>query len=108
MKNIKIVTAAIAMTLAPLAAIAASPSAHAETITDAAFIATLDYEGIPYSTPHAAIAAAHAVCEGVGGGMSVVRIGHLMAANAGLTFGQSGYVIGAAIEAYCPAYDGLI
>lgn len=72
-----------------------------------AYIAALDSEGIYYSSEAAAIDAGESVCEGLDAGLSLRAIG-AVAMNAGYSASDAGYILGAAVGAFCPEYSYLI
>lgn len=84
-----------------------APSADAMPPEDA-YIATLDYFGIYYSSEPAAIEAGYASCNALDSGMSpaaVVRIGQTAG---GYSRIDAERIVGAAIGALCPRHMGLV
>lgn len=74
---------------------------------DQAYLDTLDMGDIYYPDDAAAINLGHAICDGYDAGLSTITIGGI-ATDEGFTPYDAGYIIGAAVSAYCPEYLGEI
>jgi hypothetical protein len=79
--------------------------AFADPETDAIFVGVLDDEGIPYTSAADAITVANAVCEFMGDGNSLTDATLQVSEESGLGVEDSGFFVGAATAAYCPAYS---
>lgn len=84
-----------------------SSSGTAHTATDQIYIGALRAGGIPFSTEDDAIAAAHSTCTMFAQGATIQQQVE-QSTNAGYTEYQSGYILGAAVSAYCPEYKSLL
>lgn len=71
------------------------------------YVATLDIQGVYYSAPDAAVAAGRAACDSLDAGMSFYAVG-MSAVGAGYSPEDAGYIVGAAIGAFCPEHEDLI
>ncbi|WKW35056.1 DUF732 domain-containing protein [Mycobacterium phage KanikaMF1] len=89
----------------PTTSTAAAPTLSEQEITDRAFIATLDGQGITYTSREDAIAGGHAVCELVAeadGNLYTTTLA--VAAGTELSLENAAYLVGASTAAYCPEY----
>lgn len=89
-----------ALAAAGLATALAAPAFANET--DDIFIAALEEEGVPFSTPANAIELAGAVCEYAAAGQDKTQIALEIMGPAGWSPEQSGFFVGAATQSYCP------
>lgn len=71
--------------------------------TDDVFISVLDDEGISYTSPRDAIKVAHAVCEFLLDGNSLLDATKEVSDASGLGVEDSGFFVGAATASYCPS-----
>lgn len=71
------------------------------------YVATLDLQDIYYSSESAAVGAGRAACRSLDAGMSFYQVG-LSAVGAGYSPEDAGYIVGAAISAFCPEHEHLI
>ncbi|CAA0132150.1 Uncharacterised protein [Mycolicibacterium vanbaalenii] len=94
-----IVSAVVAA--AGLVTMTAAPAFADES--DDIFIATLESEGVPFSSSEDAIALAEAVCEYVAAGQPPEQVAVEISGPADWTIEQSGFFVGAATQSYCPA-----
>ncbi len=85
-------------------ALAFSIPAQAGPVTDAAFLSALDDADIGYTTPDAAITAAHTVCTAFDQGHTLNQVGAAVHDASGLSWYQAGWFIGAATYTYCPEH----
>jgi hypothetical protein len=94
----------IAMAFALLSPLGAVSTAHADT-NDNKFLAAMKSEGITdhVSTQHA-IDAAHTVCQKLDGGETPTQVANDVLNNSTMPAYQSGYFVGASIDAYCSQY----
>ncbi|MGA9678735.1 MAG: DUF732 domain-containing protein, partial [Mycobacterium sp.] len=94
----------IAMAVALLGPLGAVSTAHADT-KDNKFLAAMKSEGITdhVSTQHA-IDAAHTVCQKLDGGETPTQVANDVLNNSTMPAYQSGYFVGASIDAYCTQY----
>ncbi|AHG23742.1 hypothetical protein I5J47_gp38 [Mycobacterium phage Arib1] len=89
----------------PTTSTAAAPTLSEQEITDRAFIATLDGQGITYTSREDAIAGGRAVCELVAeadGNLYTTALA--VAAGTELSLENAAYLVGASTAAYCPEY----
>lgn len=95
---------------APLPAAAPTPTDDPEAITDAAFLLSLDNDHITYSSPDAAIAEAHAICNQFDAGANWGQVVGAMVegAQGSYTPAQIGFIMGASVQGYCPQHDADI
>ncbi|WP_082958457.1 DUF732 domain-containing protein [Mycobacterium alsense] len=94
----------IGLLVAPsLLGLAAAPAAHADAM-DNAFLSAMKARGIDFSSPQAALTAAHQVCRERALGKHKPEIANEVMANSGLDGYHAGYFVGAAVAAYCPTY----
>jgi hypothetical protein len=80
-----------------------APAAHADTV-DNAFLGAMKARGINFSSPQAALVAAHEVCRELELGKQKPEIANEVMTNSKLDGYHAGYFVGAAIAAYCPTY----
>lgn len=73
-----------------------------DEIADMAFLMSLDKQGIKYSSDDAAITLGHTVCDGREAGVGETTIALTIMDKGGYSAEDSGYIVGAAISAYCP------
>ncbi|KUI34125.1 hypothetical protein AU197_05870 [Mycobacterium sp. IS-1590] len=71
--------------------------------TDDIFVAVLEDEGIPFSSPKNAIDLAHAVCDYVAAGQKPEQVAVEISGPAHWSVEQSGFFVGAATQSYCPS-----
>ncbi|MFJ4653829.1 DUF732 domain-containing protein [Nocardia sp. NPDC088792] len=72
---------------------------------DLLYIGTLDKDSIPYANKEGAIALAHTICSDLDSGTSATDVATKLAAvNSVYTNEQLGELMGAAVQAYCPAH----
>lgn len=93
---------ALAVTVPFSAAGYFAAAAHADPISELAFIKVLDGEGIGYSSATEAVKAGRVVCELRGEGNSQAATIAAVFVNTGLMEGPSAYFVGAAEAAFCP------
>ncbi len=86
-------------------AIAAAPSAHAES-SDVPFLTALASKGITFASPQSAITAAHEVCDELGLGRAKSDVANEVMQNSNLDGYHAGYFVGASVAAYCSKYAG--
>lgn len=82
-------------------------TAPTQDIRRQAFLATLDEEGIYYSTPASAVTVGNTICKNLDQGTSIARIMATMAStptDANYTTNDIGFIIGASIAAFCPQH----
>lgn len=79
------------------------PVARADA-SDEKFLAILRSDDINYESAPAAIAAGHKVCEYLESGMKWHEVAGDIQNSSGLPDYDTGYFMGAAVVAYCPAY----
>jgi hypothetical protein len=94
----------IALALALAGPMGAVSTAHADT-NDNNFLAAMKSEGITdhVSSRHA-IEAGHSVCQKLDGGETPTQVANDVLSNSTMPAYQSGYFVGASINAYCPQY----
>ena len=94
----------IAMAVALLGPLGAVSAAHADT-NDNKFLAAMKSDGITdhVSSQHA-IDAAHTVCQKLDGGETPTQVATDVLNNSTMPAYQSGYFVGASIDAYCMQY----
>jgi hypothetical protein len=90
-----------------LAAVWTTSRANADPIDDYAYISTLDYYGVDYSTRAAVIDAGHAVCSGLDRGLTPIGVVRI-AVQAGWNQSDAAHMVGAAIGSYCDEFSYLI
>ena len=94
----------VAVAVALIGPLGAVQTAHADT-NDNKFIALLNSEGITdHVSPSHAIEAAHTVCSKLDAGMSPTEVANDVLNNSTMPAYQSGYFVGASIDAYCTQY----
>lgn len=81
----------------------AAPTAHADAV-DGEFLSAMKARGIDFSSPQAALVAAHEVCDELVLGKQKPEIANEVMTNSKLDGYHAGYFVGAAIAAYCPTY----
>ena len=82
----------------------AAPVAHADT-NDGKFLAALKAEGITdHISPQHAIEAGHIVCQKLDAGQTPTQVANDVLNSSAMPAYQSGYFVGASINAYCPQY----
>lgn len=74
-------------------------------VQDAVYIGTLDLQDIYYSSEANAISAGRAICGELDRGLTFYEVGFAMMTHGGYGAGDSGYIVGAAITAYCPQHS---
>lgn len=87
-----------------------APRSNAVPVTptqDQVYLATLQsqYQDWAGHSDDQLVAAGNLVCSDLGQGETVSTIGLALSAASGLDLGQSGYLMGAAVGAYCPEYS---
>lgn len=87
--------------------IGVSARAAADPVDDYAYLTTLDHFQVFYSSDEAAISVGHSVCDALDVGLTVTNIA-MIAVRAGYTPSEGGYIVGAAIGAYCDEYGYLL
>lgn len=87
--------------LGPLAA--AAPIAHADA-SDNAFLQALTSKGIHFASPDKALIAGHEVCDELGNGKSPSQVASTVQTNSAMDGYHAGFLVGAAIKAFCPQY----
>lgn len=94
----------VAMAVALLGPLGAASTAHADT-SDNKFLAEMKTEGITdhISAEHA-IEAAHSVCQKLDGGETATQVANDVLNSSSMPAYQSGYFVGASIDAYCTQY----
>lgn len=78
-----------------------APEARADVDSDA-YVMALDAQGITYSSEANAIAAGRSLCTILDDGATIAATTSMVQRNSGLDRFNSGYVVGAAIAAFCP------
>lgn len=71
---------------------------------DVAFVGALHTHGIAFTNPGAAVAAGHRVCAGLDKGRTPALMMLALVKNTDLSAKESGYVVGMAVESYCPQH----
>lgn len=89
------------------ASIGFSARANAQPGDDLAYITTLDYFDVAYTTPAAVIELGHAVCTGLGRGLTPIGV-ITIAPDSGWNQTDAAHLVGAAIGAYCDEFSYLI
>jgi hypothetical protein len=89
--------------LGPFSAV--MPAVRADPIDDR-FLAALQSSGINYTSPGAAIEAAHQVCTELGSGRTKDDVAQEVMDRSGLDPYHAGYFVGASVGAYCPQFSG--
>jgi hypothetical protein len=98
----------VAMAAALLGPLAAVSTAHADT-KDNQFLTAMKSDGITdHVSPQHAIVAAHSVCQKVDGGESPTQVATDVLNNSSMPAYDSGYFVGASINAYCPQYTSKV
>jgi Protein of unknown function (DUF732) len=94
----------VAVAVALIGPLGAASTAHADS-NDNKFLAAMKSEGITdhVSSQHA-IDAAHAVCQKLDGGETPTQVATDVLNNSTMPAYQSGYFVGASIDAYCTQY----
>lgn len=92
---------------------ATTPSAPAATVDleaelETLYLATLQAQDVPIPDRANAIAAGRAVCDAFDDGLDATAFGVSFADASGLTLGQTGSLMGAAVGAFCPEHRGVI
>jgi hypothetical protein len=82
---------------------AAAPLAHADA-SDNAFLQALTSKGIHFSSPDKALIAGHEVCDELGNGKSPPQVASTVQSNSAMDGYHAGFLVGAAIKAYCPQF----
>jgi len=98
----------IALAAALVGPIGAISTAQADT-NDNSFLAAMKSEGITdhVSSQHA-IEAGHSVCQKLDGGESPTQVATDVLNSSSMPAYQSGYFVGASINAYCPQYSSNV
>lgn len=82
---------------------ATAPPAPAHTGADAAFLAAMHADGVPYRSGDAdAIVSAHEVCNALADGSTMADETSTVRRGLGWTYGQSSDFVADAVAAYCP------
>ncbi len=89
-----------------LLAAAAVPTVRADPLDDK-FIAALQSRDIHYTSPEAAIAAAHLVCDELNNGDSKAKVAQDVIDQTDLDPYHAGYFVGASVGAYCSQYSSV-
>ncbi|WP_156685730.1 DUF732 domain-containing protein [Mycobacterium sp. Marseille-P9652] len=79
------------------------PAASADAV-DTAFLNAMKAKGIDFSSPQAAIVAAHEVCDELDLGRQKSDIAGEVQKNSNLDGYRAGFFVGASVAAYCPRY----
>jgi hypothetical protein len=79
-----------------------APAAHADSVTDMAFLRVIDAEGIGYTSASNVIAAAHEVCAHRDDGHAQVETVTWVFQLTDLDRDHAAFFVGAAEAAYCP------
>ena len=98
-----VVRATRVVLVAALSSLAAAPIAHADAADDA-FLGALTSKGIHFSSPDKALIAGHEVCDELGNGKSPTQVASTVQSNSNMDGYHAGFLVGAAIRAYCPQY----
>jgi hypothetical protein len=81
----------------------AAPIAQADA-TDDAFLGALTSKGIHFGSPEKAFIAGHEVCDELDNGKSPTQVASTVQSNSNMDGYHAGFLVGAAIRAYCPKY----
>jgi hypothetical protein len=73
-----------------------------QSTAEGIYIQALDAEDIYYSSEQAAIKAAHAICDYLDAGGSLVSATNVAESDGGYSPYEAGYIVGAAWQALCP------
>jgi len=101
--RLSLLTAGLALAVAPLGALAAASTAHADA-TDDAFLATLTSHGIEHDSGQAEIVAGHLVCHQLDMGKTQEQIATDVMNSSTLDGDNAGFFVAIAERAYCPRY----
>lgn len=93
---------------APVAAPPTSAAANVRAELETLYVATLQAQGVPVPDKAGAIASGRVVCAAFDRGADPVAFAVSFAKGAGLTVGQAGTVMGAAVAAFCPQHRAVI
>jgi hypothetical protein len=83
----------------------AAPAAHADSV-DGNFVNALTSKGITFSSPQAAIIAAHEVCDELDGGRATSDVANDVMQQSSLDGYHAGFFVGVSIAAFCPRHEG--
>ena len=89
------------------AAISTAIPAQADVMTDA-YLMVLDEQGITFPSDGVAIAAGFEVCDHLDMGLTALETATEVYNQSGLNPYDSGFLVGAAISAFCPEYNYMI
>ena len=107
MGRVAVVAAPIVVILMAII-VAVGSSGNSASNADARFIARLNEGGVTYNSENNAIKVAHAVCDALDDGLSLDQVTeNARRSSLGPPF-ETGYVVGAAVYAYCPKYGKQI
>lgn len=81
----------------------APTTSSADPVTDQAYLSALRSGGVPFTSDESAITAGHAVCSFLDAGGTVISAADIAASQGNLSTTHAGYLVGAAMAAYCPA-----
>jgi hypothetical protein len=83
----------------------AAPTAQADAV-DGNFINALSSKGITFASAHAAIVAAHEVCDELDGGRPSSDVADDVMQQSSLDGYHAGFFVGVSIAAFCPRHEG--
>jgi hypothetical protein len=90
---------------AGMAGVLFAATVYAAPADDQNFIAALDRQGIPYSSPQNAIGIAREVCALLDDGATGVDVAREINKTSGIPAPHAGYFVGASITSYCPSHS---
>jgi hypothetical protein len=103
--RLSLLTAGLALAVAPLGALAAASTAHADA-TDDAFTAALRAHGITHESDQSEIMAGHLVCHQMSMGKTEEQVATDVMNSSTLDGDNAGFFVAVAERAYCPEYAG--
>ena len=103
--RLSLFAAGLALAVAPLGALAAASTAHADA-TDDAFTAALRTHGITHESDQAEIMAGHLVCHQLAMGKTDDQVATDVMNSSTLDGDNSGFFVAVSERAYCPQYAG--
>jgi Protein of unknown function (DUF732) len=105
-KHVRSPLAGLVLSVALLSLVTiAAPAAHADAV-DGNFINALNSRGITFSSPQAAIVAAHQVCDELDGGRAATDVANDVMSQSSLDGYHAGFFVGVSIAAFCPRHAG--
>jgi Protein of unknown function (DUF732) len=100
---LRLATRLVAVAVALLGPLGATPTAHADAADDA-FLAILQSDSITDDSREAAIEAAHKVCEYLDQGKTLDQVVYDVVFSSHLPAYDSGFFVGASTRTYCPQH----